>query len=781
MAVDRKYAVEIAGQGYILANNQYAMEFDETFLAPQSLVNNRGSAPAGSFWHQRRYTDWVAGYNQKMLESETSVPNKFLDSSGMDISTPGEFKQLPKTTVSLATGVTEPLLHVGLGKLWMSANTNVHHTTDGITWTGPVATGVSGNISQITDDGASLYVFGTGGNVRTGSTGAYSNFHTGGVAPTKGFVWHNNQLYGNNAQFFTRIESGADFSNIFNPGSGFRTDTIIEHENKLAFVIKRGTGTEAKSYIYESDGTTGGTTVLIDDIPLGFTVRGLFSYSDILWIYGGYDFSSSTSNGGLFAFTQSQLRYVADFAETAHVGDPNPRVAPTIDTSPRTAFAQGQFVYFGMNEGTGLWRYDLKEGGLSRTYSIQSGTALVTGVAVFKGVVFMSAAALGAYKETTTFPSTSSITLSTTTIDNSNAKLGRKITIIGRNLSGVATVIYSPSALPAAATPAWTRAVTGSPSDSISNGLLTVDIGAAEKLNYKRDTLGLANATGWTVEARMQTDDVTSDNGLDHQGIQVRDDTYKASIEIFKNKVNFKGGASTSTIVMDTTDAEHEYRITAKDGVQKLYINKILKATVTQTIAQTNNDIFWADVAGGQAARAKATWRYLLYAANGAFSPDQYVFTTNPVLVEVSNDQGKTFRMLPADTQFKNYDLSTIPEWDSLLTKITISDSDMLITDVVIEAVPTLPTIRKWELNIDLYSDMDTLNGASERIDSQVLYEQLEAARVNKTIITFKDIDFDIATNPTVRKVLIEELKRGNVEVVDQDVENVVRLKLREV
>lgn len=776
MSVDRKYAVEINGQGYILNRNRYQQTFAGGFVP--ALGGEGEDASVDSFWRRKRYSDWSSGYNQKETEATEALANRFLDSTGIDVSTPGEFKLLPTTTQTIASGATTQLLTAALGKLWLAIDANVFHTTDGTNWTGPVATGITGSIRAITNDGVDLYVYGTSGNIRKGSTGAYADANTSGVAPLN-LQWHNNALYGSNGRYFSKIEL-ASHTNVVDPGSGFTTRFVTEHNNKLAFITRRGSNSEAKSYVYESDGTTAGSKVLIDDLPDGFTANGLFSYSDVLWIYGGYYFSASTSNGGLFAYTQGQLTFAGNFAETAHVGDPNPRAVPTIDTGPVLAFGLGQFMYFGMLEGTGVWRYDLKHGGLSRCYSIQSGNAAVTGGATFLGAVHLAATGLGAYKQTTTFPASGFLTLSTTSMNHSNAKVGRRVIITARKNSGSATANYSPSVIPSAASPVWTKTTSGTPTESISNGLLTVDLdAAADDIKYSRGTLGLANATGWTIEVKMQTDDVTG--ATDFQGVDVRDDVRKVTLQILKNKVNFTGGAATSTIVMDTTDTEHTYRVTAKSDVMKLYIDKVLKATVTQTVANTDNTIDWAGISGGATAAAKATWRYVRYWDDAAIPPDRYAFATNPVLVEASDDSGQNFMMLSADEEFKNYSLSDIPEWDSLQVKITLSDSDMVINDVTIEAVPTLPIVRKWDMFIDLYSDMDLENGASERIDTQVLFESLEEARVNKSPITMKDIDFDIATNPTVRKALIEELTRGKVEVIDQDVENIIRLRLREV
>lgn len=794
MSVNRKYEVEINSQGFALkypAEN-YKMTYEQAFVPQTALPTTEGEEPASNFWWIKRHSDFAGGYDQLYAEAKNAQTNRFLDSENIDNSTPGRIKLQLGMTTSLSKAGTNGILYAALGKLWLADGTNVYYY-DGSSWSAAVATGVTGNIAAITDDGANLIVFGTSGVIRKGSTGAYSDYNTNTGFGSRSLGFINGDLYsagvGATARLSKVDSGGSGFTVMIDVGTSWVLNSLTEHNQKIVAGGYRGLGGDEKSYVWESDGTASGTSILIDDLPKGFKIFGLLSYSDILWIYGGWELvGGSTAEAGLYSFSNNVLRLVGKFKETAHRGLPYASAVPTIDMIPRAAFATGQFMYFGMNEKTGLWRYDLKEGGLSPSWSAASGDNQVTGTALYKGKIYVAYSGAGAFVQDTSYQSSGWIKTSVTTLDHSNKKIGRKIIVSG-DFSTTPDVNYDGSALPTAASPVWTKLSAGSPTESSSGGILTTAGTTTSVQRYTIADAAVSDTTGATVEAKIkiitaETDYTTAspsaglaiDGGAETFYLAIFDGWIRAHGEL--------GGSSTvGQYFMDTTDGYHVYRFTAIDGNLKVYVDGTLRISVSAATASSiAQGIFFGDFNGVSTINHEEKWDFVRYWTNGAFVPGDERPSTNPFIVEVSKDEGTTFTPLTevGDSGYKDYDLKDYGLWDSLIVKLTITNSNVIVNDISIEGVPVIPDSRVWSLIVDIWGEIDTLTGDSQVVNAQEIWEALEAAKTTKAPVSYRDVDYDKQTTKKTYSVLIEALSREKVYIDEDTHEQLVKIKLRQ-
>ena len=790
MAVDGIYDIELNGRGLRLSpgNNQYRKTAEQTYLPPRELVSTAGEQPLSAFWWEKNTTDFSGGADQKYAESKGAEVNRFLDSSNMDVSNPGEIRPMKAMTSSLSKTGTNGLLLPALGNLWLADGTDAYYY-NGSAWSGALATGVTTAVGAWADDGKYIYVSGDGGtSVRRGTTGGFSAWSTTVKAHSLAFI--NKVLYGTtDSNHLTKFSTAGVAEHIFfaDLNASWTLNCIAEHNNQIIFGGYRGSTGSERSYVWESDGTTSGTNVLIDDLPLGFKIYGLLSYADVLWIYGGWvNTVDSKATGGLYAFSNNTLSFVTRLQETGNMGEPNPAGAPTIDTIPRVAFAFGQHLYFGMNEGSGLWRYDLKHGGASRSWSADSGTNLVTGAATYQHKTYVAYSGAGAFVEDTSYQSSGSITTSATTLGAVNKKLGRKIKL-AITAANTPTGEYNANALPDASTPVWTKSGVGG-SESVSNGILTTDGTLTSDLKYIITDGALSNSIGSTIEGRIKI--VTGYNSstpvAEQVALEVFDGTKGAILVVGDggiytvNSISQIGESYGFIPVVSTTDDYHTYRMTLKGTVVKVYMDGVLRITDTAHDLKDTGDIVFGDIGTANPGDHEEKWDYVKYWRTGAFAPGDVALGSNPFTVEVSTDVNTSYTEIAGDSTFLEYTLSDIPLWGSLFTKVTLTDSTVVLNSITVEAVPTLPSQHTWEFEADLSNPMDTIPGEDENIDSQEVYEGFETARATKKPVTYKDMDYDLATVTTEYNVIIEELERFGVETEDNEIFNKVRLKIRE-
>jgi hypothetical protein len=173
------------------------------------------------------------------------------------------------------------------------------------------------------------------------------------------------------------------------------------------------------------------------------------------------------------------------------------------------------------------------------------------------------------------------------------------------------TVKYDANQLPDAATPPWTYTVYfGSPSRSVSGGILTQTSPAYSGWQYRRDW-GASDATGITILARLAVA-----AGSEPQELSIRDGSYYVSLYFYNYKLQF--GSSSYTLA---TTSYHTYRVTLKSGVAKLYVDEGA-SPVLQVNCGTLADNFIALREGwNMSSTATMYLDYLYYSTSGAYGP----------------------------------------------------------------------------------------------------------------------------------------------------------------
>lgn len=793
MAVDGLYNIELDGVGYMILSDSYICDWDTPYMAVENVGAIPGEESRSKFIWEKRYSDFSGGGGQKYSETETAVPNRYIDSQDIDVSTPGEFTLMKDMEGSYTATATNGLLHTGLDYLWIIDGANISYF-NGSVWSAPMATGAPSTPYSITDDGSQVYV--AAGNAATyaGSTSpaSWALYSSGSGSDANSMAYINGQLYGTIGQWLWKIMPGTDNnSSIFDAGNGWNLISVTEYDNQIAFGGYKG-GYAAKSYVWASDGTTAGTTMLIDDLPLGFRLRGMLSYGDILWIYGGYEVSNGV-RGVLFAYTNGSLLYQGDFFEAANAGEANPQ-SFSIDTAPRCAFAQGQFVYFGMNERSGLWRYDLKSGGLSRSFSAATSNNTVTGAAYYKGKTYLAypaTSAVGCFVQSSNYKQEGRIVLSGTSFGLANDKIAHSIKLNQNRVGGGFPQRYLGDALPADSNPPWTKVFADGPNESINSSVLK----AEGKIYYYRNDTTLDNSVGTSLYARVKMGELgTGAGGAEikicdgdktiylHFGWDYKDgDPSQFQSQVFLTD-GVQGVEDWDIQWIDTT-VYHSYKITLKGNTAQLYIDNILvRDNVSPGDGGTKEVRFGNETPVGFFMQT-SYWDNVLYTTEGTD------ISLDFAEIDISTD-GKVFsRVEPLSlTNGLEYDLyNTLLQSKAnvLFPGIRLyhnfqADDPISIKDVTARALPVVPAKRSWEVDVDISNTMSLINGESKEVVAQELYETLLSIREHNTVVGFKDVDYDISSTPTTTKVVVDRINRKNVIINDGKLSNIVHLRLVE-
>ena len=761
MSVDNQYDIELNFQGLALhTGSEVRRSFETLYETPRELATTEGEGTRHPFWWRKRYSDMAGGYDQRYAESRESEVNRFFDSSGIDVSTPGEVRLMNSMTASLAKSGTNGYLLARKGKLILTDGVNVNHYTTAGGWVEDVDTGVTGSIQAQTSDGNLYYVTGSSGNMRrTADWTTWLDHSTSGDGDNStDLAINNNQLYGVEGQKFYKINSGATANTeLFDIGNDAWTlNSIVEHNKNLAFSAWRGTAGGEKSYVYESDGTAAGTKLLVDDLPLGFKVYKIHSYSDILFIIGGSEITASAKGVGMvYAYTNSILTFLGRLNETAQVGFNNPSVAATLDTIPRVVFGHGQYVYFGMNEGSGLWRYDIKYGGISRSWSAAAGTNVVTGAATFAGNLYVAYSGAGAFVETTSFVSSGWITMSATTMDSGNPKVGRKVLVGGKTDVTVASHAETDDTgydLYNDGTNDYQRAQT----------FLTTSAGKLKEVIVEISSAATVRDEWLKCELRNVSASLPGETIYDTATLYAPDVSSA-------NEVVFEFGSDYQ--LADATNYALVFSSNAPTAARAYNVRAVASGGYGsgQACVSTGLTESWSAVAG-------ADIPFVVIASKTNASSE-----IAPFAVEVSKDVGSTWLTLKKnDTYGKEFLLRNNKKWDTVMTKITISDSDVVLQDVTIEAVPVLSNDKRWSLMCDLNDPIRLVDGTNKTINPQVVWENLEAARTGQVPVPYRDQDYDKATTKKIYMVLVEHLSSGPMVIDGKTIQGLAEVRLRE-
>jgi len=344
-------------------------------------------------WKSYKRTDWSKGEDQKWADNDLADPSKFYDSLGVDVSTPGVLTLLKDVEASKDDALTAyanlPLL-VADGKLWLAANDDVYYF-DGSSWTAVVMQG--GKVGKaLAYDGDLLYVATVADKIWK-SNSAKDTFTTwGDVDAIKDMIYHPgiNQIHGITATGFYRFNSSGvtQFSKVF--GTGWDLVGIDTYQgNHVIF----GGGFDGQYYLFEYDQS--GVSV-VAQLPPGFVLTGLKSLEPNTVLLMGYKVGTAASSGvgALYTFSNGALSWKGKIGT---------------DTANKTygayvAARNENEVMIGWNYQSGLYRYSMEHGGISKNVNITSINDKVVGVAWFKGKWYYSIGGNGVYTTAATYP-----------------------------------------------------------------------------------------------------------------------------------------------------------------------------------------------------------------------------------------------------------------------------------------------------------------------------------------------------------------------------------------
>ena len=189
------------------------------------------------------------------------------------------------------------------------------------------------------------------------------------------------------------------------------------------------------------------------------------------------------------------------------------------------------------------------------------------------------------------------------------------------------SVQYEANELPDAATPAWTKTITGDgglTTEEISPAGFLHQITAVNARTFYTLNDSLDNSTGSTMEARMKTIVGTSidDPSTSPSLIMIDDDTRGSGLIIYSDAIDLNGGINGIVYEMDTTDDYHTYRLTLEGNIPKAYVDGGLVITggVLQTFNGGSQYIYFEG--GGYSSNVcEFSWDSVCYLTEGAFKP----------------------------------------------------------------------------------------------------------------------------------------------------------------
>lgn len=198
------------------------------------------------------------------------------------------------------------------------------------------------------------------------------------------------------------------------------------------------------------------------------------------------------------------------------------------------------------------------------------------------------------------------------------------------------TVAYNATVLPASASPAWTKKTTGTANEVIIGGdtLIRSDTGGSGNyLQYCRDTIGLSNTTGTTVEARVKIITSSVIGNTTGSGIAISDGTRRGNVHIHSDGIEVfdsDGTTQRGTYSMTTTDAFHTYRVTLVGTTMKVYVDGTLRVTATLSGSSATNRIIFGTM--NNHLTSEDHWKFVWYSSAGAYAP------AGDITVEVQAD-----------------------------------------------------------------------------------------------------------------------------------------------
>ncbi len=427
--VGTKYHIAIDGTGYILAN--YG-EFKRIKEAQPSFVdvqaqNEKGDKTLDSFWWYETFTDFKKGEGQKhLLDNE-----RYWTSTGIDISTPKEFKLLKTTSkvqqLNQSTSAQAPAIVAGdyiyIGNTSItSTKYDCKYSSDAVTFTS-VSSAVTSPMLDFEVDGTTIYAA-SAASVRKGTVGSNTDWTTATSTPMTKLCYHNKNLYGiDSTSFYLCATDGSASTPAKYTATGFTlTDLDAGESGHIYFVGYNN----QRGVVFDYDGTN---TTVYATLPTGFIPTCLYYYLAGIYVGGYYIEGSTGGQAGVYQIgADGQITKLAilDKADTTTGRQHAIRCIQGIGTK----------LYLGGDHLTGLYVYDLAQSGVSKNIYVTLTSAAankVQDICWFLNKPYFSVAlnstSGGLYAEATTYVSTGNLKTSITDFGTTNIKLVNKIII----------------------------------------------------------------------------------------------------------------------------------------------------------------------------------------------------------------------------------------------------------------------------------------------------------------------------------------------------------------
>lgn len=435
------FPVSIDGRPYMVDLSQPFYRQYRRQIAPlirtqadTSKTPGEQSLDPNGLW-RRSLDDWSGGAGQRYLDRDTSIPNGFWQSKGVDtLTSKWQISLLPDTSNQYSTTGTNLHVVAANGYTYISDGQSLKFTsslTGTITWTTVTGTPAA-TVSSICTDGYQVYACygGSGLYVTAAGAAGATQLVTSSLSTTAVCGYVNGRLMVASGQSLYNVISGTaaalptPLMTTNNPNSAF-VGFAQGNNNLYAAVNIGGVG-----FIYGTATTADGSALTAPTVqatlPGGETVTSVYGYLGQLVIgtslgvrYAQPSASGGISIGALITGTQ-----------------PN-SYGP--GASVQCLYGYGRWVWFGWTNydgtSTGLGKLDLEnfvvDGVLPAMSSDRMATAqgLVTGVAVVGGVPVFAVSGVGVFVDSTNLVASGSLSSGYILYDLADRKIASLIDV----------------------------------------------------------------------------------------------------------------------------------------------------------------------------------------------------------------------------------------------------------------------------------------------------------------------------------------------------------------
>lgn len=407
------FNVSLNGRNYMIDLSQPFYRQYHRQIAPllrtqadTSKTPGEQSLDPNGLW-RRSFEDWSAGAGQRYQDRDSSVPNGFWQSKGIDALTDRwQISLLPDTAAQRSSANTNLAVVACNGRVYVADGQTLAYTTGlsgTVTWTTVTGTPAVA-ISSICTDGFTVYAaYGASGVYTTDSnTSTASQYVTAAVGSSAVVGYVNDRLMlgnsgtGGDGKLYNIVASGALPTALFAPNNANATWVgFAEGDNQLYAAVNIG----LKAYVYGTTTNTDGTALTAPTVqgalPLGEKVTAIFGYLDQLIIGSnlGVRWAAITSGGGI--------------SLGALITGQTPGVTYGPTTAVQALCGYGRWVWFGWADydttSTGLGRLDLENfavAGVQPAFAsdlMATAQGAVTGAANLDGTVIFAVSGTGFY------------------------------------------------------------------------------------------------------------------------------------------------------------------------------------------------------------------------------------------------------------------------------------------------------------------------------------------------------------------------------------------------